>query len=187
MRELEANLPSITGTSTQNSRDCLQALLDNGSVKMEKMGSGHWYWSFLSETRQKWETTSRGWQDLRKETWHHVESLRLKLGATGIVADEHEIGDAYDHNGMLRSQMKLVVQVDGLRSRLVSYDDPLWARSACEHWAVIHDYDMDNLWARNITVLDLWLREVLKALRHHVLPSLGASFEAFDSPHLSRV
>ncbi|KAF6235733.1 hypothetical protein HO173_005928 [Letharia columbiana] len=52
IKELEKALPSVASINGMQVKDYLQALSDEGKIRVEKIGSGNWYWSFLSEEKK---------------------------------------------------------------------------------------------------------------------------------------
>ena len=56
-KELEKALPAVASISGMQVKDYLQALSDEGKIHVEKIGSGNWYWSFLSEEKTSRDVT----------------------------------------------------------------------------------------------------------------------------------
>jgi len=55
-------------------KDYLTALVDENKLRVEKIGSGNWYWCFKGDEKRKKENEVLGW---RKE----VEALEIKAGS----------------------------------------------------------------------------------------------------------
>ncbi|PUU78540.1 meiotic nuclear division protein 1 [Tuber borchii] len=49
LKDLEKIIPPATGVSGMLVKDYLTALVDEGLLRVEKIGSGNWYWAFRSE------------------------------------------------------------------------------------------------------------------------------------------
>ena len=56
-KELEKLLPSVGSINGMQVKDYLQALQDENQIRVEKIGSGNWYWSFRSEAKKTKENT----------------------------------------------------------------------------------------------------------------------------------
>ena len=52
IKELDKLLPSVTSIAQQQVKDFLQALTDESLIRCEKIGSGNWYWCFLSDAKK---------------------------------------------------------------------------------------------------------------------------------------
>jgi hypothetical protein len=58
LKELEAKIPkAIAGVNGMQVKEYLQALADENLIKVEKIGSGNWYWSFRSDAKKIREAT----------------------------------------------------------------------------------------------------------------------------------
>jgi hypothetical protein len=54
-KELEKLLPSVGSINGMQVKDYLQALQDENQIRVEKIGSGNWYWSFRSDSKRSKE------------------------------------------------------------------------------------------------------------------------------------
>ncbi|KAH8700287.1 Mnd1 family-domain-containing protein [Talaromyces proteolyticus] len=59
LKDLEKTLPSIASINGIQVKEYVQALLDDSTIRMEKIGSVNWYWSFLSDMRRERENVKR--------------------------------------------------------------------------------------------------------------------------------
>ncbi|KAJ5895062.1 hypothetical protein N7495_006753 [Penicillium taxi] len=51
LKELEKKLPAIASINGIQVKEFIQALTDEGQLRVEKIGSGNWYWSFDSDEK----------------------------------------------------------------------------------------------------------------------------------------
>lgn len=51
LKDLEKSLPSVTSINSIQIKEYIQAVTDENRVRVEKIGSGNWYWSFGSDER----------------------------------------------------------------------------------------------------------------------------------------
>ncbi|KAF3929009.1 hypothetical protein ABW20_dc0100148 [Dactylellina cionopaga] len=72
IKDLEKSLPTATGISGMQVKDYLTALVDDNKIRVEKIGSGNWYWCFKGDEKKQKESELKGWE---KE----VKALESKL------------------------------------------------------------------------------------------------------------
>ncbi|KAJ9265738.1 hypothetical protein DTO027B5_539 [Paecilomyces variotii] len=53
LKDLEKMLPSIASINGMQVKDYIQSLTDEGQLRVEKIGSGNWYWIFPSEEKRE--------------------------------------------------------------------------------------------------------------------------------------
>ncbi|KAJ5376614.1 hypothetical protein N7509_013500 [Penicillium cosmopolitanum] len=51
LKDLEKALPSVASINSIQVKEYIQALTDENRIRVEKIGSGNWYWSFGSDER----------------------------------------------------------------------------------------------------------------------------------------
>lgn len=107
-------------------RELLNNLVDEGQVRMEKIGSGNWYWSFVSEAKKSKEKVLH---DLSAE--HNKLSTSIAEIEEQIVAETvaRECGDdmildgAMDRQTLLDTHERLLSKTAALEKELASYSD----------------------------------------------------------------
>ncbi len=57
LKELEKLLPAVGSINAMQVKDDLQGLQDENQIRVEKIGSGNWYWSFKSDAKKVKENT----------------------------------------------------------------------------------------------------------------------------------
>jgi hypothetical protein len=55
LKDLEKMLPSVASINGIQVKEYIQALTDEGKLRVEKIGSGNWYWSFSSDEKHDQE------------------------------------------------------------------------------------------------------------------------------------
>lgn len=55
LKDLEKMLPSVASINGIQVKEYIQALTDEGHLRVEKIGSGNWYWSFTSDEKHNRE------------------------------------------------------------------------------------------------------------------------------------
>jgi hypothetical protein len=73
-------------------KDYLQALADDNKIRVEKIGSGNWYWSFLSDEKKAKDTALDKAQDEYNKANATVAELQLRVDEAGAArADDEDI------------------------------------------------------------------------------------------------
>ena len=140
-------------------KDYLQALTDEGQLRVEKIGSGNWYWSFLSEEKKARENTL---ESLRIEKAKIEASLResnCKIDEIKCGVEEGEA--AGEHAQLMENHLKMKVEVDLLRKELASYRDydPVEMKRKKEEVKVLKG--TASRWTDNIYSIEGYMRSEL--------------------------
>ena len=101
-------------------KDYLQALHDDGKIRVEKIGSGNWYWSFLSEEKNTRGTT----MGKLKEEKDKIDTAVAEMEEAIKAAMEERGGD--DDEGrkeLVTRRVVLEEEVGGLRRELEGYKE----------------------------------------------------------------
>ena len=99
-------------------KDYLQALSDEGRIRVEKIGSGNWYWSFASEEKKTREVVMEKLRDEKLK----VDSTLVELDAAVKEARALK-GDDPDREGLVEKRLLLEHEVGVLRKELEGYKD----------------------------------------------------------------
>lgn len=114
-------------------KDYLQALSDEGLIRVEKIGSGNWYWAFVSDAKNGKEKVLN---DLRKEE----EKLKKSVAEVDEMIKEEETkreddvdyemleddGPAMGREALLEASERLTKEVKAFDAELKTYsgNDP---------------------------------------------------------------
>lgn len=71
-------------------KDYLQALADDNKIRVEKIGSGNWYWSFLSDEKKARDSALEKAQDEFNKINATVAELQAKVDEAGAARAEDE-------------------------------------------------------------------------------------------------
>lgn len=144
-------------------KDYLQALSDEGLIKVEKIGSGNWYWAFVSDAKQSKEKVLHDLQ---------AEEAKLKASIADIkkhiieeTAQRNEDDEMLEDNGMdrqalLEAHERLLKETASLDKELTAYsgNDPTEVlRKENEIQSLKNDAEQftDNLEGIRSYILDL--------------------------------
>ncbi|KAF8458687.1 meiotic nuclear division protein 1, partial [Terfezia claveryi] len=76
LKDLEKLLPPASGISSIQVKDALQALVDDSLLRVEKIGSGNWYWAFVGDERKRLIGMMKSLGDEKEGLKRVVEGLR---------------------------------------------------------------------------------------------------------------
>jgi hypothetical protein len=131
IKDLEKALPSVGSINGMQVKEYVQAMLDENEIRVEKIGSGNWYWSFPSEDKlRKEEALERAQADHDKSV-AALEELRQKLDEAEAARTEGEDmllgGDGMSRKDLMERNELLTHQTEALKKELASYsgNDPL--------------------------------------------------------------
>lgn len=117
IKDLEKALPSVASINAMQVKDYLQALSDESQIRVEKIGSGNWYWSFVSEERQTRETSIAALEAGYHKIQASVQALQGEID-TAMANGQGEV-DANLQNGY----NELEAEVEILEKVLKGYKD----------------------------------------------------------------
>ena len=145
-------------------KEHLQALIDEGQVRVEKIGSGNWYWSFPSEEAKGREKTLGGLKK-EKESWmgkirglgSEISTRKLEIGDDGREEKERE--------GLLADSEKLKNEVARLKGELASYEDGDPKVLKKRRGEVERMRERAELWTENCWILEGYVRDELRVDR----------------------
>ena len=156
IKELEKALPSVASINGMQVKDYLQALNDEGKVRVEKIGSGNWYWSFLSEEKN---TRDVALSDLKAE--------KGKIEA-GVQELEERLREADEKRGEDDGRAELASQKMVLDAEVVEMGKELEGYRDCDPVEVerrmreVHGFRAAaERWTDNILILEGYLKELL--------------------------
>jgi hypothetical protein len=90
IKDLEKLLPAVASINGMQVKDFLQALSDDNLIRVEKIGSGNWYWSFPSDTRKSKESALRKAREEFDKANTAVAELQAKVDEAGAARTEDE-------------------------------------------------------------------------------------------------
>ncbi|KAF2669588.1 hypothetical protein BT63DRAFT_264591 [Microthyrium microscopicum] len=120
LKDLEKALPAIAGIHAMQLKEHIQALIDDSELRVEKIGSGNWYWTFASDV-----ATMRGaaLHAAQSEYDKVVLSVQETEAAVQAKMSERE-GDGDDEEGkkvLAQQNAELMKEVAALKSEMARY------------------------------------------------------------------
>lgn len=90
IKDLEKTLPQVASISSMQVKDYLQALQDDNKIRVEKIGSGNWYWSFPSDEKKAKEAALARAQEEYDKANATAAELQAKVDEAGAARGEDD-------------------------------------------------------------------------------------------------
>jgi hypothetical protein len=90
IKDLEKTLPQVGAISNMHVKDYLQALADENKIRVEKIGSGNWYWSFPSDEKKAKDAALGKAQDEFNKINATAAELQAKVDEAGAARTDGE-------------------------------------------------------------------------------------------------
>ncbi len=126
IKDLEKALPSVASINGMQVKDYLQALSDDNKIRVEKIGSGNWYWSFPSDEKRSKEAALARAQEERDRAASAVADLEEKLEAATTAREEDESSlteGGIDRKALTAKHAELARDVERVKEELARYSD----------------------------------------------------------------
>ncbi|KAJ6138062.1 hypothetical protein N7471_004548 [Penicillium samsonianum] len=163
LKDLEKTLPSVASINGIQVKEYIQALTDEGQLRVEKIGSGNWYWSFSSD-----EKHARERQLARVTT--EVEKVRKSCAdaeaalAAETMRRKEEPDDDLERESLMAKKAELQVAIDRVRTTEAQLSGPLNSLSSKGVKQVQEElagFQQQALqWTDNIYMLEEYLRKL---------------------------
>ena len=145
-------------------KDYLQALSDEGKIHVEKIGSGNWYWSFLSEEKNTRDVTMSALSAEKEKIANGVQELEERMKEASETRGEDE-GRAE----LVEEKVVLEDEVVQLERELDGYKDGDPAEVERRRKEVGDFKAAAERWTDNIMILEGYLKS-----------AMGGDLEALD-------
>jgi len=127
LKELEQRIPkAIAGVNQMQVKEFLQALADENQIKVEKIGSGNWYWSFRSDAKKMREATInslKAEEDRMIATIADNERQIEEEMAKRQEDDEMIDNGGLDRKALMEAHEALMKEKEALDNELALYSD----------------------------------------------------------------
>ncbi|KAI9882318.1 MAG: autophagy protein 5 [Watsoniomyces obsoletus] len=162
IKDLEKALPSIASINGMQVKDYLQALSDEGKIRVERIGSGNWYWSFVTEEKRNKEKMLESLKTEYEKVHVAVAGLRIKTEEANAAREEDGGGsEGQDRASLAETQTALQAEVQALRAELALYkdNDPMEIQTKKE-MTVVERANAER-WTDNIYILEQHYLEMI--------------------------
>lgn len=156
IKDLEKALPSVASINGMHVKDYLQALSDENQIKVEKIGSGNWYWAFAGEERVAAEKMLDKVTEEREKVINMVEVLRNEVEEAAAARADVREGD---RQALLDTTEGLEKEVTLLRMELEGHrdNDPVEVERRKEEVMMLRE--STEKWTEQCFEMERWLRE----------------------------
>lgn len=152
-KELEKLLPAVASISGMQVKEFLQPLQDESLIRVEKIGSGNWYWCFLSDTKKQKENDlnkCKAEEDKLKEDIMAAEKAYTEEKEARAKEDEMAEDGGVDRDALMAAYEELLKEKESLDAGLARYSetDPVAVRGKVEETKRLRDSAMrltDNI------------------------------------------
>jgi hypothetical protein len=90
IKDLEKAIPSVASINGMQVKDYLQALSDDNKIRVEKIGSGNWYWSFPSDEKKAKEAMLERAQEEFNKANATLTELQAKVDEAGAAREDDD-------------------------------------------------------------------------------------------------
>lgn len=157
LKDLEKALPSVASINSMQVKDYLQALTNEGKIRVEKIGSGNWYWSFLSDAKRAHVNTLEKLKDEKEKLDGTIVELRARVNEASIRREE----DGNGREELVTMQTRLAEEVLLLNEELNGYKDSDPDQIVRKKREIEQFKEKAYRWTENIELLEGWLMKVV--------------------------
>src|SRR5450432_1852436 len=125
-KDLEKAIPTVVSINRMQVKDFIQALTDEGLIRVEKIGGGNWYWSFPSDAKK---INGNILSNLMKEETKLQASIsdidiQIQKEMAAREEDEDMLEDGgIDRKALLGAYERLLEETAALAKELDAYSD----------------------------------------------------------------
>ena len=156
LKELEKALPSVASINSMQVKEYLQALTDEGTIRVEKIGSGNWYWSFLSEDKRTRLNTLEKLRDEKEKLDSTIVELKVHVDEATNRREE----DGNGREALVVMHAKLTEEVLLLNDELNGYKDSDPGELTRKRVEIEQYKEKAYRWTENLELLEGWLTKV---------------------------
>ena len=157
LKDLEKALPSVASINSMQVKDYLQALTDEGKLRVEKIGSGNWYWSFLSDEKRAQVNTLEKLKNEKEKLDDTIIELRARVNEASIRREEDGIG----REELVTMHTQLAEEVLRLNEELNGYKDSDPDQIVRKRREIEQFKEKAYRWTENVELLEGWLMKVV--------------------------
>ncbi|KAK8168363.1 meiotic nuclear division protein 1 [Phyllosticta citrichinensis] len=170
IKDLEKALPGVASINAMQVKDYLQALSDDNKIRVEKIGSGNWYWSFPSEVKRDKEAELARAQSEWDKAARTLEELGAKVDHMRAAREDEEELEAADSRQELAEKMEtLKTALAGLRKELASYSDSDPVELELKRGALQRTQVETEKWTDQIQSMETWFKQQMGGDREALL------------------
>ena len=161
LKELEKTLPAVASINGIQVKEYVQALVDEGNLRVEKIGSGNWYWSFESdEKRERERQLARVQKEVEQARRSCSDAEAAVAAETMQRQNETDAGHEVERETLRRRKADLETQLHRLRATCTVGDSPS-RKGDQQLQKELAEFRQQALqWTDNCYVLEQYLRKL---------------------------
>jgi len=176
IKDLEKALPAVASINGMQVKDYLQALNDEGKIRVEKIGSGNWYWSFLSEEKNTRDVTLAKLREEKAKVEATVAEFEQKVEEASEIRGEDE-----GRGELVAKQISLTEEVGILKRELETYKDADPGEVERRRKEIVGFKAKAERWTDNIGILEGRLLDMLSGDRERLE---GIQRDVYDNEYV---
>jgi len=159
-KELEKILPAVASINGMQVKEYLQSLQDEHLIRTEKIGSGNWYWCFLSDAKKQKENTLNSLKADEEKLRSGIEEAHNAYEAEkNARAKEDEMVEdgGVDRDALMIVYEELLKEKESLDAGLACYseNDPVAVAEKIEETKRLKDSAIR--WTDNIEAVEYYI------------------------------
>ncbi len=125
LKDLEKSLPLVASIHQMQVKDYLQNLQDENQIRVEKIGSGNWYWSFMSDAKKTKENIINNLKAEEGKLMGSVGDAERQVEEEMAKREDDEMleGNGMDRKALLEAHGGLLKEMEVLDKELACYTD----------------------------------------------------------------
>ncbi|KAK6334205.1 hypothetical protein TWF696_002706 [Orbilia brochopaga] len=122
IKDLEKLLPTAAGIPGMQVKDYLTALVDENKIRVEKIGSGNWYWCFKGDEKKKKENELKGCEKEARALEGKTHDLKSEINREKEQKEGQDAEKA-ERASRVDEIQRLTEEKSALEKELASYAD----------------------------------------------------------------
>lgn len=125
-KDLEKALPAVASVNKMQVKEFVQALTDEGLIRVEKIGGGNWYWSFVSDTRKLKEDVLSGLSSEEAKLKASIANVDMQIEEEMAAREDEDKrfkDGSTDRKSLLNAHETLLKENAIMARELASYSD----------------------------------------------------------------
>ncbi|CAI7663962.1 unnamed protein product [Penicillium bialowiezense] len=163
LKDLEKTLPAVASINGIQVKEYIQALTDEGQVRVEKIGSGNWYWSFNSDEKHERERQLARMSTEVEKIQKACADARVDLAAETQLREQAD-EDEGQRDSLVARKAELQATVDWVRNteaQLTGRLNPLGNKDVKQVREELAGFQREALqWTDNIYILEGYMRKL---------------------------
>ncbi|KAI5807527.1 Mnd1 family-domain-containing protein [Peziza echinospora] len=173
-KDLEKSLPAASGVSGMQVKDILQSLVDESLIRVEKIGSGNWYWSFVGDERKRRVGLMKSLKEEKGGLEKQIDAIK-EIAMQERERMQEEGGQEQEREAMIHEMVVLRKKKAELESEIASWKDNDPVELERRKAIIGQTKTAINMWTDNIYTLLSFVRTMTDGDKE----SIGAIWNEF--------